>query len=183
MTTNASMPPVSDEAIRRGSGKGWDEWVAILDAWGAAERSHTEIARHVHEAHGVDGWWAQSVTVGYERLKGLREVGEVAAGRFSGSASKTFPVPLDRLWQAWIDDAARDQWLPPGTLTLRTAQEGRSARFDIAGGGILALWFTNKGAKSSVQLQQETLPSKNAADDFHAEWKGHLTALAACLAR
>jgi hypothetical protein len=183
MTTKASMPPVSDEAIRRGSGKGWDEWVAVLDAWGALDRSHTEIANHVHEAFGVDGWWAQSVTVGYERLKDLREVGEVAGGRFAGSASKTFPVPLDRLWQAWIDDAQRDQWLPPGTLTLRTAQEGRSARFDIAGGGILALWFTDKGAKSSVQLQQETLPSKEAADTFRATWKAHLANLAAYLAR
>lgn len=43
----------SDETIRRGSGKSWDEWFAILDAWGAEEHTHTEIARHLHEEHEV----------------------------------------------------------------------------------------------------------------------------------
>ena len=39
----------SDETIKRGSGKSWDEWFAILDAWGAKEHTHTEIARYVNE--------------------------------------------------------------------------------------------------------------------------------------
>lgn len=176
-----AQPPASDEAIQRGSGKIWDEWVDVLDAWGAADRSHREIARHVQEAHGVDGWWAQTVTIGYERLKGRREVGQGAGGKYEGSASKTFAAPLARLWSAWLDDEERDQWLPPGTLSLRTAQEGRSARFDVAGGGILALWFTDKGAKSSVQLQQEKLPTKADADAFRAAWKGHFARLAGYL--
>ena len=54
----------SDETIKRGSGKSWDEWFAILDTWGATKRSHGEIARYVNEKHGVSGWWAQTVTVG-----------------------------------------------------------------------------------------------------------------------
>ena len=32
-------PGLSDDTIRRGSGKGWDEWFRILDGWGAT--SHT----------------------------------------------------------------------------------------------------------------------------------------------
>ncbi len=180
---NPAKPLMSDEAVVRGSGRTWDQWVELLDAWGAAERAHRDIARHVQEAHGVDGWWAQTVTVGYERLKGLREVGQVAGGTFEGSASKTFGAPLSRLWSAWLEEAERDQWLPLGTLTLRTAQEGRSARFDVSGGGILALWFTDKGDKSSVQVQQEQLPAKADADAFRATWKAHFAHLVEYLKR
>jgi hypothetical protein len=30
-----------------------DQWFALLDEWGAAERPHPEIARWLAEAHGV----------------------------------------------------------------------------------------------------------------------------------
>src|ERR671922_201454 len=61
-----------DEAVRQNTGKGWREWVSILDDWGARERTHRDIARHLQEEHGVPGWWAQTVTVGYERARGMR---------------------------------------------------------------------------------------------------------------
>jgi hypothetical protein len=102
----------------------------------------------------------------------------VAGGTFAGSASKTFPVPAARLFRAWTDAAERERWLPAGTLTLRAARDGRSARFDLAGGGMLALWLTDKSAKSAVQVQHEGLPSKAAADAFRAVWKDHLGRLA-----
>ncbi|MFJ5707752.1 hypothetical protein [Streptomyces sp. NPDC093105] len=58
---------LSDEALTAATGRGWAEWFARLDAWGAADRGHTEIARHLVEDEGVGGWHAQSVTVGYEQ--------------------------------------------------------------------------------------------------------------------
>lgn len=177
--TIAVKPDIGDEAIRKGSGKSWDEWVQLLDAWGAAERPHDEIARYVCDL-GVDGWWAQGVTVGYERIKGLRAYGQRRDGRFEGSASKTFPVPVERLFAAWTDQSERNRWLEPGILTLRTARDNRSARFDFAGeSGIFALWFTDKGlGKSSVALTFDKLPSKEAADAFRETWKAHLASLA-----
>ena len=179
MSTQTDKPQLGDEAIEKGSGKNWAEWVEVLDAWGAADKSHTEIARHVHEL-GVDEWWAQSVTVGYERIKRLRATGQQRDGSFEGSASKTFGVGIDRLSAAWINDSERDQWLEPGLLTMRTAQEGKSARFDIANdGGVLALYLADKGLdKSSVQLQVVKLASKDAADAFRETWKGRLADLA-----
>ncbi len=177
--TLTAEPGLSDEAIRKGSGKTWTEWVEILDVWGAAEKPHKDIAQYVCDL-GVDGWWAQGVTVGYERIKGLRVHGQRRNGHFEGSASKTFAVPVERLFTAWTVEAERDRWLEPGTLTMGTAQGHRSARFDVAEeGGILALWFTDKGpGKSSVALQRDKLPSKVAADAFRENWKAHLTNLA-----
>ncbi len=179
MPMPTDKPRHNDEVIENGSGKNWADWGNILDDWGAAEKSHTEIARHVARL-GVDDWWAQSVTVGYERIKGLRAAGQGRDGLFEGSASKTFAVGADRLSAAWIEESERDTWLTPGTLTLRTVQEGKSARFDIVNeNGILALYFTVKGTnKSTVQLQLDKLPSKEAAVEFRAIWKGRLADLA-----
>ena len=66
----ASDDRVSDAAIKKSTGKTWDEWFPILDAWGAREKTHTEIARYVSEEHGVPGWWSQSVTVATSRRAG-----------------------------------------------------------------------------------------------------------------
>ena len=48
-------PGVSDAAVHRATGKSWDEWFTLLDAWQGTTHSHTEIARHVHETYGIDG--------------------------------------------------------------------------------------------------------------------------------
>src|SRR3954451_19719355 len=37
----------TDASIRERTGRGWEECVDVLDEWGAAERSHKEIARWV----------------------------------------------------------------------------------------------------------------------------------------
>lgn len=171
---------MSDDAVQRGSGKTWAEWRAILDAWGATNKPHDEIARYLVEDHGVDGWWAQGVTVGYERMIGRRAVGQRADGKFSTSASRTVPAGIEEHFVAWTDDTARDTWLTPGILTLRKAQEHRSARFDDNEyGGIVALYFSSKGeGKSSVNIQIENLPSPDAIPERKTIWKARLDDLA-----
>jgi hypothetical protein len=47
---------VSDSALRERTGRGWQEWFALLDAWGATEHNHTEIARWLVTEHRVDNW-------------------------------------------------------------------------------------------------------------------------------
>src|SRR5918996_1374602 len=102
----AALPPrvaepgVSDAAVQRATGKSWDEWFALLDAWHGTTHNHAEIARHGGETYGIDGWWAQSVTVGYERARGMRAFHERPDG-FSGNASKTFHVSVERLFAAF----------------------------------------------------------------------------------
>jgi hypothetical protein len=181
----AADPGMSDEAMLRGSGKTWDEWFRLLDAWGAAGRTHTEIARYVAEAHGVPGWWAQGVTVGYERARGMRRKHETTGG-FAAGASKTIAVPIERLYQALVDEAERDRWLEPGTLHLRTAREHRSARFDAteAQGGIIEVWLTARGPdRASIQLQQGKLADEAAVAAWRDRWKPRLQRLADTLTR
>ncbi len=175
-------PGMSDESIHRGSGKTWDEWFRILDDWSATSRTHKEIAEHLCRAHAVPGWWAQSITVGYERARGMRDKHQRPGG-YSVNASRTVAAPIGQLFAALTVETMRDRWLEPGTLQPRTAQLDRSASFDGPEGTRIAAVFTDKGpAKSSVVLQHDKLPDAAAVETWRAFWKPRLERLATLLA-
>jgi hypothetical protein len=48
---------ISVEAVREATGRDWDEWLAILDAAGAADRTHRRIVGVIERDHpAVPGW-------------------------------------------------------------------------------------------------------------------------------
>ncbi|HET7769636.1 MAG TPA: SRPBCC domain-containing protein [Chloroflexota bacterium] len=122
-----ASPGMSDAALRRKTGRGWEEWLEVIDAWGGATRTHPEIASWLMSEHGVEGWWAQSVTVGYERARGKRAMGQLVDG-FSATASKTVNVPLERLYDAVADGRRRARWLPNAPLAVSSATPHKSVR-------------------------------------------------------
>jgi uncharacterized protein YndB with AHSA1/START domain len=170
----------SDDAIRDRTGRGWEEWFDLLDDWGAAERPHREIARWVAEQQGVEplAWGAQAVTFSYERTRGLRAAGEHADG-FAITATKTVAVPVDRLYEAFVDDAQRARWLPAAQLSVRTTSRPKSARFDWGDDGTrVVVAFIAKGdAKSAAALAHERLPDARAAERMKAFWRDGVSAL------
>jgi uncharacterized protein YndB with AHSA1/START domain len=175
---------VSDEVIRRRTGRGWEEWFDLLDEWGAVERPHKEVARWLASEHGIGGWSAQSVTVSYERARALRAVGERPDG-FAVTASKTVAVPVDRLYEAFVNEALRKRWLPEGELRERTATKPRSARFDWGDGETrVNVGFTAKGeAKSTAALEHERLADADEAERMKAFWRERIAALKEVLER
>jgi hypothetical protein len=175
---------MSDEAIRRRTGRGWEEWFDLLDEWGAAEQPHREIARWVADEQGIEGWDAQAVTVNYERARKLRAVGEHADG-FTVTASKTVGASVERLYEAFVDESLRRRWLPDGELRERTAAKPKSARFNWGDGGTrVVVWFTAKGeAKSVVALQHERLADAKEADRMKAFWRDRVAVLKEVLER
>jgi uncharacterized protein YndB with AHSA1/START domain len=175
----AFKPPYSDEVIQSNTGRAWDEWFAVLDRWGAVERSHPEIARWVNEEHGVPGWWAQGVTVAYEQARGLRAPGQRRDGQFEVNASKTVAVPVERLYEAFADPALRERWLPGATVEVRTARPAKSIRANWDDGSTrLAIAITARGeSKSQVALTHERVPDAGAADKLKAFWRERMAAL------
>lgn len=170
--------PYSDEVIRRNTGRDWDQWFALLDAWGAAERPHPEIARWIAEAHAVPGWWAQGVTVAYEQARGRRVPGQRCDGDFSVSASKTVAVPVGRLFEAFADQDLRERWLPDAAFELRTAQPGRSLRANWEDGTRVNVNFTALGAaKSQAAVQHERLPDAETAETMKTYWRERVAIL------
>jgi hypothetical protein len=172
----------SDESVVAATGRSWDAWFSLLDRWGARERPHKETAAYLVEEHGVPGWWAQSVTVWYERSRGLRLKHQKKDG-FSVSASRTVGVPAGTVYDAFLDPSTRQQWLTDGTMTLRTSQPGRTARFDWADGSTrVAVWLEEKGpAKTTVTVAHERLPAPDEAEEAKAAWRARLTDLTSFL--
>jgi uncharacterized protein YndB with AHSA1/START domain len=172
-------PGVSDQAIRQNTGKGWQEWFAILDAWGGTSHSHREIVEYLHREHGIPGWYTQSVTVGYERARGMRALHQGLDGFFVVTVSKTVAVDIGRLFDAFVVPRQRKRWLDAGTLRVRTTQPKKSARFDFRDGNTRAVvFFIAKGrGKSTVAVSHERLPDADAVAEMRAFWKERLAAL------
>lgn len=173
--------PISEEAVQRRTGRGWEQWLDLLDEWGSSERSHAAIANWLIEQHGVDPWSAQAVAVGYERAHG-RAVGERFEG-FEISASKTVAVPVDRLFDAFVDASVRERWLRDVELRERTSKRPKTARFDWGDGltRIHATFSARGASRSAVSLQHVRLPSAEEAERMKAFWAERLVALKALL--
>jgi hypothetical protein len=169
---------MSDDAIRRRTGHGWEHWFDLLDEWGATERSHTDAARWLHEEQETGGWNAQAIVVSYERARGLRAVGEHADG-FTVTASKTVAVPVERLYEAFADETQRREWLPDADLRERTATRPKSARFDWGADGTrVVVGFEAKAdGKSQAALAHEKLPDAAEAERMKAFWRERVVAL------
>ena len=170
------MPRIGDETVREKTGKGWEEWFALLDAAGAAARSHAEIARSLVEEQGLSGWWSQSVTVEYEQARGLREEHERPDG-FQVGATRTIASPRAEVWRAWEDETLRERWLPGAQLVVHTATKPKTMRLDWGEGGRLAVYFDESGEKTRLAVQHEQLPDKEAAERAKAFWRERVGAL------
>ena len=121
--------------------------MATLDVLGAGPMPHRDIARIVNEQYELDGWWAQTVTVGYERIKGLREKGQRRGGSFEANKSKTFDVPIDVLFDACADEATRHRWLSAADYQVTTTTRPRSLRLRWHDGGIVTFWFMGRAPR------------------------------------
>jgi hypothetical protein len=169
----------SDDAIRARRGRGWEEWFDALDEWGAGERPHREIARWLAEQLGIEplAWNVQAITVSYERARGGRAVGEHPEG-FAITASKTVAAPVERLFDAFVDESSRRRWLPDGKLRDRKSTRPKSARFDWGEGERVNVTFDAKGeAKSTVTVSHERLPDAREAERMQAYWRARVEAL------
>lgn len=177
----AALAGMNNETVKAKTGCTWERWVAHLDYAGAREMSHREIADHIAKKFKISGWWAQMVTVGYERIRGLRAKGQRRSGSWEASKSRTFAVPVRTLFDAFADESLRRRWLAGVTLTVRAATSPKSMRIAWQDGTTVSLWFTDKGSKSQVAVQHLKLSSKADADRMKAFWSEKLGALAEVL--
>jgi len=172
----------SDAVLKAKTGCTWEKWVKALDHHGAQQMSHGEIAKLVHEKYKVPSWWTQTVTVGYERIRGLRAIGQQRDGSYEATKSRTFDAPLSELYQAFADKDIRRRWFPEATFTVRSSTPGKRMRIVREDKSVVQVEFNAKGAaKSQVAIQHGKLPDKDASTKMKAFWSERLDALATIL--
>ena len=177
----AALAGMRDEAVEAKTGRDWRGWVAVLDGEGATSKTHREIAKLLVDEHDVAPWWAQTVTVAYERIRGLRDKGQRRGGGYDVNKSKTVAVPIAKLYAAF-GAAKRAVWLPDATPQVKTARREKSMRLAWEDGTSVDVYFWEKGPdKSQVQLQHRGLPDKRSADRVRVFWTERLNALARVL--
>jgi len=182
LANHAALAGMTDERISTKTGRTWTQWVDALDSDGAATMPHGRIATIVHDKYGTPDWWAQTVTVGYERIKGLRERGQRRDGSYEATKSRTFNVPVSTLFRAWADDAKRRRWLDGSGAIVRSATASKAMRLRWPDGTVVVVGFTAKGkSKSMVALAHTKLRSRDASRTAKEYWAARLDALAALL--
>ena len=179
---HAALAGMSDDKIAAKTGRTWKEWVRVLDADNAAAMPHRDIAALLHGKHNVPDWWAQTVTVGYERIKGLRERGQRRGGGYEAGKSRTFGVPVKVLFDAWADEPTRRRWLGRNDVTVRTATSPKGIRLQWPDGTVVVVGFSPKGQSKSVAAVVHTkLPDRSALENAKKYWANRLDALGSAL--
>ncbi|WP_329037108.1 hypothetical protein OHT61_10310 [Streptomyces sp. NBC_00178] len=178
---------LSDGALRGATGRGWADWFDVLDAWDATRRTHAEIAAYLGTEHRMGGWYAQSVAVGYEQERGLREVGQSSSGDWNTSGSRTLAAPPERVLAAFTEPGQRGRWLPDVELSVRTLRPGRSLTADLrdesgdAAGRVSVRLEALPDGRTRVGVGHGKLADAAAVARYKAFWKERLAVLKAVL--
>ena len=195
-TAQAAVPVAllkSEPRLVARTGHGWQHWFAALDRFDAKAKGHTASARHVAEDHGVDGWYAQQITVEYERARGLRAANQRMSGSYEVSVSKVLKAPVSAVVRVLRDPKARARWTATLDPELRTAfeaalagpkglrereQGGARMRLKAQSGVTVALYLDPKpNGKSSLVAQNMKLEAAADIDRYRATWKEAFAAL------
>lgn len=166
---------ISDDSVRKRTGKAWNEWFLLLDKADAMKMDHKHIAEQL-DSLGVPGWWCQMIAVEYEQQRGLREKYQSSDG-YSVSASRTLDVPLSSLYSKWSDSRLRSRWLNEKVL-VRRETKNKSMRITWPDSTSVDVYFYKKGpGKSQVAVQHNKLACAKDLERVRATWKAALDRL------
>ena len=175
----AELAGMSDESVKKATGRDWASWVRTLDAENSTSKPHRDIAKFVSSL-GVPSWWTQTVTVGYERIRGLRDRNQRRGGGYEASKSRTFPLPVAKLFDAFAKPRTRSRWLP--RVKLASATPHKRLRLRMSDGTPVEVGFLSKGEKKcSVAVQHSKLADKATAMEMKEWWAERFNALAELL--
>jgi uncharacterized protein YndB with AHSA1/START domain len=183
--------PADSAACKAATGRSFEEWFAILDAFGGVAKGRREINGLLYVEHKVDPWWLATINVEYEAARGVRDKDGRPKG-YTICATKTVKAAPDACWAAMATPAALDRWLGPGhrgavadgaTLenadgnlaTVKKANPGKAIRLvwqqpDAAPGTPVEIKLSPAGAKTTVMVTHDRLQTRAEADGFRRAW-------------
>jgi hypothetical protein len=174
------IPAISDAVVRVRTGRDWADWFGVLDRLEAGKLSHREIAHLLARRHRLPDWWAQTVTVEYERARGRRTRHQ--GDGFSVAISKTLSTRLPYLYQVTAHAGERRKWFPAGAFEPSSHTRDKYFRGRWKQGRRIDIGFYARGrGKSQIAVQVSRLARKGEVEPVRASWKAALRKLQSLL--
>ena len=176
------------------TGHGFEHWFAVLDRFDLKAKGHTAAAKHLGQDHGVGGWYAQAITIAYERAHGLRKANQQCTGGFQASVSRVLPSDPKTTAAALGQRAARAAWLSDDPLGDKLEEVFRDKRLRARADGSYRLRFKWDGASIEIRIDPHDtrsrivadtteLPNERALTEHRDRWKRGLDRLKTYLAK
>lgn len=173
-----SEPELNEESIRRGTGHGWEHWCSLIESWAVDPWDHALVAARLLAETGLNGWYSQGITVGYERITGIRLPHQMLDGTFTANKSRTIPIDAAELRAALLDDDERHDLFPGESTRLRSRPTSKAVRVEI-GPGIAGFALEERAdGRTKVTVSHEKLPTVDDVDRWKFWWDEWLDALA-----
>jgi hypothetical protein len=160
---------MKESSIVQATGRGRPEWFQTIRTAGKGDAPHREIAEYLHRVHGVSPWWAQEITVEFEKHVGRRVLGQTQEGLYQIGVSKTVSAPAHTVWTllqspegiGMITMTPDDEFPAERPATAPDSLEVLDTPEDESGNGIRVRTTTFKDG-SHVRLQWQ-----------RSEWSSH----------
>ena len=172
-----SEPQQSDAVIKENTGRGWDAWRGVIESWPGHTKGHAAVASWLNTEHGVDGWWAQAVTVGWERISGRRLPHQMSDGTFAANASATISTDAEALRELLLDEQGRRDLFLGLAPTLRSRATSKNVRVGLVDGTAEIAIAPKADGRVTVTIQHAKLESPEAVTHWKAFWGEWLAAL------
>ena len=169
---------ISNEAVKKSTGKTLKEWFSILNKAGAKKMEHKQVAKLLHQKYGLSGWWSQMVTVQYEQeIKG-RKKHEKPEG-FQVSKSTTLTASVTKIFNMINSPIKRIIWLkdPAITITKSTKDKSIRGKWIDKKTNIEFQFYPKDNNKTQLVVQQSRIKSEKEAETMKTYWGKQLNNL------
>jgi len=166
---------ISNEAVKKSTGKTWKEWISILNKAGAKKMEHKQVAKLLSEKYGLSGWWSQMVTVQYEQKVKGRKKHEKPEG-FQISKSVTLISPVTKIYNTINSPLKRIVWLkdPAITITKSTKDKSIRGKWIYKKTNIEFQLYPKDINKTQLVVQQSRIKSAKEAEMMKTYWEKQL---------
>jgi hypothetical protein len=162
---------ISDESVKKATGKIWSEWFTILNKAGAKKMEHKTVAELLYKRYRLSLWWSQMVTVQFEQeIKG-RKKHETATG-YQISKSITLDSSIAKIFHSINSPIKRVIWLNDPRIVITKTTKNKSIRGKWIDGktNIEFQFYLKDNNKTQLVIQHNKLNSAKDAERMKTYW-------------
>ncbi len=166
-----AQPDLSDESVIAKTGKSLNEWCDIIEDWNGDQSDHTAVATYLRDELDVDSWWAQGITVSFERITGKRLPYQQKDGTFTASKSKVLTISEAELRQLFLSDEERDNLFPDQRTELLSKPDAKNVKIKLELGTAIVWTEAQNNGKTKITVSHEKLPTYDDVEQWKFYWE------------